>query len=382
MALGLANVVLAFVVARSLYGRRAGLIAAALMSVNWSLIYFEGEFQDNVLLVTLSLVLALALVRWHEKPSAWRAFAVGVVVGLTALVRPNVLVFLPVLVAWLYWVLRRQSRVRALPLAAGAVLAGAALLIAPATIRNAVASGDPVLISCNGAVNLYIGNNPQSDPVSPRIPELAAISGTGRWNWFSYGDLVRGVSRHEGRAMSYSDVDRYFAAKALDYILAHPARALGLAAQRTLLMLGPAEVSNNKVDHYERVHSRVLRFLPGFPMALSLGLVGCAAFCADLRSRAPVRRHGAATHANEDAARRMEVTAFLILFAAVFIASYAPFLAAGRFRVPAIPFLLLLGALGVDRIWELVRAGRHRDAAIWGGLLVAFVVLTHIPFVR
>jgi tetratricopeptide (TPR) repeat protein len=413
MALGLANVVLAFALARALYGRRAGFIAAALLAANWSLIYFEGELQDNVLLVTLGLVLALAAARWAREPS-WRwALAIGLAAGATALVRPNILAFIPVLLVWAWWVLRRRARTRELLVTAGALLLGAAAAIAPATIRNALVAGDPVLISCNGAINLYIGNNPESDPVSPRIPDLRELAGTARWNWFAYGDLVRGVSRREGRTMSYSDVDRYFSKRAVDYITAHPARAIGLAVQRTLLMLGPREVSNNKVDHYERKNSRVLSLLPGFPVALALGLLGALLVVTESRApsspRAASRARNVAsaqptreaqerdrtpsssardvravdrTPSQPSHAARYEASLLLLLLAALYIFSYAPFLAAGRFRPPALPFLLVLGAFGIDRVWQAARDRDGGRAAKWAGAFAALLVLAHIPFVR
>ncbi|MFN0149657.1 MAG: tetratricopeptide repeat protein [bacterium] len=376
-ALGLVNVVLAFLVARSLFGRRAGFIAAALMGAAWPLIYFEGEFQDNVLLVTLGLVLVLAVARWHARPSARLALAIGAVAGLSALARPNILACLPILLAWAFWVLRRRGDSRRFVRDAAAIVLGTALAIAPATIRNLVVSGDPVLISCNGAINLYIGNNPKSDPVSPRIPDLREVAGVRGWSWFSYGEIVRGVARLEGREMSYSDVDRYFSKKAMDYIAANPGRSIGLAAQRALLMLGPAEVSNNKVDQLERSNSRVLSFLPGFPIVLTLALVGVAVALFAERGRAVAKESARAA-----AARGSEQIVFLGLFAAAYLGSYVFFLAAGRFRVPAIPFLILLGAYGADHLWTVARARDAQRVLAWSACLAGFLVLTHITFVR
>lgn len=385
-ALGLANVVLAFLLARSLFSRRAGFIAAALMGVAWPLIYFEGEFQDNVLLVTLGLLLALAAARWSARPTARIALAIGALTGLSALTRPNILACVPVILVWGYWVLRRRGETRRFARDAAAIVLGAALAIAPATIRNAVVTGDPVLISCNGAINLLIGNNPQSDPVSPRIPDLREIAGIRGWNWFSYGEIVRGVARREGREMSYSEVDRFFNKKALEYIAANPARVIGHAAQRALLMLGPKEVSNNKVDQLERSNSRVLSLLPGFPIALALALLGVAVAIAASRGGggggAMRDATAAKPAARAAAARRSENVAFLAVFTATYLGSYVLFLAAGRFRVPAIPFLVVLGAYGADHVWQRARARDVRGAAAWGALLAGLLALTHIGFVR
>ncbi len=46
---------------------------------------------------------------------------------------------------------------------AGWVLLGAILAIAPVTARNWIQGRELVLISSNGGINLYLGNNPRHD---------------------------------------------------------------------------------------------------------------------------------------------------------------------------------------------------------------------------
>ena len=121
--LGLASCVLGFLLGRSLYGRGAGLVGAALLAVYWGFIYFEGELQPPALLVFLTLALMLILQGWIRRLGYAWAIGGGLLLGLLAVIRPNVLLFVPVVLVWCWWILIRRSAVKRFPLTA-LVIAG------------------------------------------------------------------------------------------------------------------------------------------------------------------------------------------------------------------------------------------------------------------
>lgn len=268
MALGLINCWLAYLLGRAIFGRSVGLILAAFMAVYWALIYIEVELHDPVLLITLSLLFFLVMCHWLRKPASWPLVVGGILLGLMILVRPNVAVFAPAAIAWVWWHARRKL-LPAVILAASAVAA-----VLPATIRNLVVANDFVAVSANGAINLYIGNNSNADGITTRIPDLQDVTGQSGWSCYSFDQIVRGISEREGRALKYSEVDRYFLKRGLQEITGAPGRFLRLTARRAALFWGPAEVSNNKVVAVEKAESAVLRFIPGFPVVLAWALLG------------------------------------------------------------------------------------------------------------
>ena len=91
-------------------------------------------------------------------------------------------------------------------------------MVAPVTIRNYAVGDDLVLISSNGGVNLYIGNNPQTSLVTPRIPDIEQLAGRSGWSLFAYPEIIRGVEAQAQRSMKYSEVSRYFSGRAFDFI--------------------------------------------------------------------------------------------------------------------------------------------------------------------
>jgi tetratricopeptide (TPR) repeat protein len=365
MLFGLANCLLAFVLARKIFGRRVGLILAALMACYWVFIYFEGEFLAPVLEVFLALSMLIVLVRWPDRTTYKNTLLAGLLVGVFALVRPNALVLVPVALVWIWWVARRRKDSARLRVALVGFPLGVALAIAPATIRNYVVARDWVPITSNGGINLYIGNNEYTDCVSANVPILGEMSTLGSWTCFDEPAISAAVEKMEGRRLKSSEVSKFFTSKALSYIAGHPGRTAALGIKKTLYFWGPAEISNNKVDYYERTHSRVLRFLPGFPLALALFVVGLLLLLVEFRGG-----RKAASKFAESTPRRIELTVLLLAFVVAYFASHLPFFVVGRYRVPVIPVLLLFGAYGIERVRAMVAARDLKHAAVWIGVFV------------
>ena len=277
MVLGLANCILAWRLGRRVFGSATGLIFAALMACYWAFIYFEGELLEPVLLVTLGLALFYVLSLWSERFTFARGLTGGVLLGLFALVRANILLFVPVVLAWSWWVARRRRDHRRLAPIGLAFVAGTVLTIAPVTIRNWVVAKDVVLITSNIGISLYTGNHEEANGRYTIIPDLKELGAGDDWTCFDYPKMAQGVERKLGRKVKHSEVSSYFVEKAMQFIRTHPARALELVAIKAALFWGPQEVGSNKVIALEKSNSATLRYLPGFSLALSLAIFGLVA---------------------------------------------------------------------------------------------------------
>ena len=362
--LGLVNCWLAFLLGRAVFRPAVGLILAAMTALYWGLIYIEIELHDPVLLITLSLAFMLAMNAWRARPAVWRLAVAGLLLGLMILVRPNVAVFAPLAAGWLWWHGGRR-------LAPALVLAAATVVgVLPATVRNLVVAGDLVAVSANGAINLYIGNNDSADGVTTRIPMLQEITGQTGWSCYSFDQIVQGVSENAGRPMKYSEVDRYFLGLGLREITGDPGRFLGLTARRAALFWGPATISNNKAIGTEKANSAVLRWIPGFPFALGLALLGGALLWHERRTVRPATAGGAAA-----VDWNGPLLALVLLYVAAVFASYLPFIVAERFRLPLLPFIMLPAAYAV---WRVATAAAARDWSAAGKLAAAAVVLVFV----
>ncbi len=377
MAMGLASCLLVFALARRTFGAVAALFAAALASVYWIFVFFEAELMAVGLLIFLLLAALVVAGRWAEEMTVRRALTAGVLVGLAALVRPNAAVLAPALVVWALWLAWRRGGRRTVLRApflrpAAAFLAATILTTAPATVRNVVVAGDPVWITSNAGVNLFVGTHPESDGVRPGVPELGEIAGLeGGWDSFDYPLIAAGVERTAGRSMKDSEVSAAFTRRALAHALAEPLAVARLAVRKLALFWGPAEVSNNKVIRFEREASPTLRFGPGFATVLALALAGAGALFWRRRARP----------AEPDDERRFEVAVLLLLVVAAYSASFLPFFVSARFRTPVIPLLIVFAGGALAELWRALTARRWRTLAAGVALVAVLRGLTGVAWV-
>lgn len=339
----------------------AGLVWAA-----WPLgLWFDGELLIPALLVPLLLLALVLFYRSIDTDRQW--WLPGLALGVAALARPNALVVVVALAAWL--VFRYRGRTGEKPQRhradggrfgpdaagrgrawsrAGVFVAAALLAVLPVTVRNAIA-GDPVLIAWQGGTNLYIGNNPESDGTTAIVP------GTRPDWWGGYNDVKRGAEQALGRELRGSEIDRYWQGRAVEFWRDEPLAALRLTGRKLLLLVSGYEVANNR-DIYAAKRrtfiNPVLFSTPylKFPFGLLLPLVLAGVWL--LRRRA---------------GRLVP----LYLYLGAYGLSFVPFFITARFRLPLVPVLVGLAVAGG---FGLVRS-RGRELAVGLALVAVGLVL-------
>lgn len=371
---------LTFLLGLRLLGRGSALAAALLVAGNWVMIYFGGELLITTILVPLDLLLLLLLTRRgpDRLPGSSTAFAAGLVLGLSALARPNILIFLPAVAVWLAWLTATRqredtggggsvgralfSRTFLMPLLA--VVLGTVLMVTPVTVRNLVLGGDPVLIASQGGINFFLGNNASANGRAAIAPcTWSEIPGEFRQRhagsiWAHELIWVSGKYLAEKEAgtgeLKPSEVSEYWFHRAGVFIAGQPGRALGLLSRKAFFLFNAYEIPSNKdIVHFIRENrlgtlNLLALGLPGrFPMGLALPLALLGIGFALTRWR----RH-----------------LLLLLFLASYSAGIVLFFVNARYRVPLLPLVFLYAALAVV---ELIRrwredptAGRPRRLAI------------------
>ncbi len=367
MAIGLGSVLLAFILGRRWWGRAAGLVLAALMAFYWAFIYFEGEMVGEPATVLLGLWLILVLARLTEKASFLRCLAGGLILGFSALFRPNILLFLPFAVLWLFWILRRRSQGGIWWKTAPGLVLGTVVMLVPPAVRNLAVSGEFVPLTTNLGLSLAVANNAVTDGTVHIIPGIEDL-GTP----FDWPRIVRRLERISGRELTHREASSYLANQAFDYIREYPLGFLSLLGKKTLFFWGPREIGNLKEIHFARKYSPVLSSIPlNFPLVMALALAGLSLLFVENRKAAP---------ADAAARRRWEATVLLIVFIGSYFLSMLPFAAAARYRVPIIPFLLCLGAYGVAAVGGKFARREWGGGLLWTGAAAVLFALFSIDF--
>jgi 4-amino-4-deoxy-L-arabinose transferase-like glycosyltransferase len=174
LLLGLAAIVVVYLLGRRIACRPAGLLAAFAVAVYPPFIHSTGALYSEPP-ATLTLPAAVLAFIWAGEQERLRAWLLpGFLFGLTALIRPEYLLVGAVFAVLALIRVGRQRGWR--PGLAGAALLIAALLlpIVPWTIRNQVVLDRTVPISTGGGKALYVGTFLPADGEYQRVKAILA----------------------------------------------------------------------------------------------------------------------------------------------------------------------------------------------------------------
>ncbi|MCJ7457645.1 MAG: tetratricopeptide repeat protein [candidate division Zixibacteria bacterium] len=341
--IGSLSVILIYFLARKLFNRKVATLSAILTSIYGVLIYYEDELLLDFLLVFFGVLLLLLLYRAEEKSKSSRFFTAGLVASLFAITRPNILIFIPFVLVWILLLLKvnlKRKIVFSL-----FFLMGLFGLILPITVRNYLVGKDFVLISSQGGINFYIGNNPQADGTSAILPPYGD-------DW-EYQDAAYEVQGSIGKIPRPSEVSDYYLKKGTNFIIRSPQKFLSLFLKKAYLFWNSFEISNNQDIYFFRRYSALIRILPvGFWIIGPLSLVGI------LLSLKSWRKY------------------FLVL---IFVLSYSfsvlLFFVNSRFRLPVLPFLIVLSSFALIQLFGYLKGSSFKKLFLSMALLVLFFFL-------
>lgn len=179
-----------------LFGEMVGLAGAALGSVYAYFVFYDAALMTEsffTLGVLAMLNLGLGLVENSSKEednpgkraiSRW--LLLGVVTGVTALIRQTILFWVPVMLLWMFWVWADR---KSFPWRnAALMIATAAALVLPWTARNHIVYGDFLPLNSNAGYALYSANHPDhgtqfvQDYAAP-LPEDLRSQGLNEAEW-------------------------------------------------------------------------------------------------------------------------------------------------------------------------------------------------------
>ena len=341
--LRVASVALVYYLGRCLFTPTVGLLAALWMALFPNLIFHTATFLTETLFIFLVLA-ALAVLfsfRWQEERPGWaRLLVFGVLLGLSALVRPISLLLLPLLpIAWLIAGFGWQ---RALGYS-GAVLVVTAAVIAPWTIRNAVRMDAFVIISTNLGDNLCMGHY-EGARGHFSLPERCFDN-----------EEYAGLDRPAFEVARNNDNIR----KAIPFALENPRFELKLLSRKAYHLWrhdhdGLAAVESYGDDPFIDADLRdaLARIADVFFfVTISLGGLGLAGF---VLTRRPAGAKGIAALSPRNAQRIFFMFALLALAGIPLV-----FFGDARFHVPVLPFLAVSAAWAVVAASDLVTGGRR-----------------------
>ena len=337
--LGSVTSVLVYGLGRKLFSRTIGILSGVISAFYMPSVFFEGELLASGWAAFWTVASISAFISAAEKPRKLNCFVLGLCGALSIINRPEFLLFFATGCLWLFVVWARQRIAIRELLRAILLLAGGFLTIAsPAAIAGYRVIGKASILPYSGGINLYIGNNPHYKETINIRPGLA-------WRKLTELPADYGIKDR-------FEKERFFSNKALNYIRTQPAGFLKGLLYKTLQFLSSRETPRNLDIYLFRKWSSLLRVGVwkaggfGFPygLLLPLAIVGGVHACRKVST---------------------PIWLFLVLYPSSVILVFV----ASRYRIPIIPIISILAAIGCTTIWQLFQSRK------WAKLTSVFIII-------
>ena len=311
-----------------------------------------------ILMPTIWAVLAYYLCVWWavktQRSSWWRPwFGLGVFAGVIAMLVATILFAVPLLLTAIFLSVERGAPLRArLPKIAAAVLAlvgGLFLGAAPAWLHNYFVAREPVMLSAHSGINFWVGNNPTANGY-PKMPPGIRSSQEGMLR-----DSITVAEKEMGRPLTRAEVSRFWSAKANAYIRENRPAWLRLMAVKFGNFWNAFQYDD--VGAMKRLSDDGV-LPPGlrFGLIAALGLAGMfPAIWLFPRAR--------------------WIAAAVVLH----MGALLPVFVTERYRLAAVPGLMVLAAFGLWQLWANLVRGRWIGAGAYLAITAGAATFVSIP---
>ncbi|MBT3232801.1 MAG: tetratricopeptide repeat protein [Calditrichaeota bacterium] len=312
---------LIFKLATRLGDRTTGLIASLLFAFSGAAVYFTGEVLMTSLATVLATSLLYSLLKVWEHPSFLFASLSGVFLALITLLRPNFILLIPLSLGILALSLYKAKTSN---LKSSKVLLVHSLIIlaifSPVLIANWNSSGKLIPVASQGGVNFYIGNARGASGWASELPGAGAA--------WSEVDARRIASKHAGRSLNDPEASNQFWKMGLEEISADPVSWVKLLAKKSLLFLNSREIGNNRPLLLPVKSSTMIKLL----MYNSMGALFPICLIGLMYSW-----------------KRPEIR-IMSLYLMLFSFSILIFFTNTRYRIPILPVVLIIAAIGISHV--------------------------------
>jgi tetratricopeptide repeat protein len=334
--------------------RKRGNVVGIIAAVGWAF-FVPAQAYAVILMPTVWLVFTFWLLVWlvvrtNSAPSRLACFGFGLLVGFSAMGVATILFLVPLLLGAIFLKPTKPEHSFVAKLTATALLfLGIGIGTSPCWMHNCLIARDPVFLSAHSGVNFWIGNNPFATGY-PRFPP-----GLHAGQEAMLKDSINAAEKAAGHPLRRSQVSDYWSAKAKDYIRLH----LG-----DWLKLMTTKINNfwNAFQYDDLSMITPLReqqvILPG----LRFGVVAALAIPGLLM-----------------AYRRFPRSRWIAAAIALHMTSLLGVFVTERYRLAAVPGLLLFGAVGVIDLWQTCATANYRRASCYVLLLTVATWFVSIP---
>ncbi len=345
--LGSASCGLLTIVGTRLFDRRVGLVAGLLLATYGPMVLEETSLGKTALLIFGGLLGFVCFLRALDRREARLMAVAGLIFGVTVIGVGQWLLALVGLALYLAF-----DRVLSRPLAprfAVLFLAGALTALAPIVAWNSWWGGGFMLTSGDAGLNLYLGNNPLTTGLTGRPKGLRDIPE------FEESDSRRLAERDAGKTLTPAGVSRHWTRRALGWATSHPLDFAATTWRKITVLWNSYEIPDSY--HFAFIRQQYIPWLwagTTFAVVGPLGLLGLVLAARHRRARP------------------------LYVLCLGYLGVIALFYVRSRYRMPAVPLLMVFAAVTIDwAIRILPRDDWRPVAALGAGLALMGLFVNH-----
>jgi len=337
---GVIIIYLVFLIGKKAFSWEVGILSAFLAALYRPFIFYEGVLLTAILILLLNALIIITLLK--NERTFWLHILTGVLLGLSALARPNILMFIPMLL-FLFLLIPSYRD----PRKAVFIIIGIAIILVPTAYRNYRVGGEWVLTTAGAGMNFYAGNNPEAEGIYWEAPFLRSAEPQ-----YENEDYRLMASQQQGQNLSVNEASRFWFDQGLKYITDKPLAYCQLLLKKLFLFFHNTEIPNNLSIYAALEFSTVLIWVPfTFALLAPLGLAGWIMYW------------------------RKSRLALLHMYGFSYLTATLFFFAASEYRLPILLVLIPFASAGI------VEFVRNMSSAKWkaAGNFILLAVLFAIP---
>lgn len=332
---------------RKLANPKVGLAAAALAAAYGVFIFHDVQIVKESLAVTIVCFLLWVLVEARESQKIRIWLFAGMLCGVLSLLRENTLLVVPILFLLTY---SPGEKMHLFLLKSGTLVLGVVIILTPVAFRNWWVGGQFLPTTFQGGPNFYIGNNPRANgtyqPIVPgkHIPHYERTEPT------------RIAEQVTGKPLTPLEVSNFWFKKSLSWAKRHPLDFIKLQLKKTQMFWSWYEWPD-AVDYYYIKQTSWILHVPliEFGCVFILAIIGLWLIKNRLRAFFPI-----------------------FVFILAWMGTTVIFFLFSRYRLPAVPALILLAAVPFVETHEAWKKRRFLKAGILTFILVLAFTAPHL----
>lgn len=341
---------LVYEIGKTLWNRRAGLIAALLYAIASTAIFYTTTILKPIIVANFVALWVLLTIKIPYTKNTYALLSYGIFLGLGVALRSNLLLlcFAGLFIMLLTHI--KNTGTKKVPTQLFYVLIGFSLPAIILATRNEHVTGHWSILPPNSGIvlhQLYNPDNPESVQFSPKFV-----------SYRSPPDILAGYTieaeKRLGQQLSSYEASDYWRKQAITYITENPDIILKNILRKSMEFISYTETENNRFYNEEKTFSTVLTYLPRpFGWLIVLGVPGLLLL-----------------------ALRQQPTAMPVIMATIIVfLSFVIFLATSRFRMHGLPLFAVGSGIFITALIDWKETGKNKT--IFAILLSAiFGILT------